>query len=275
MRKLICSLLLATVPALAQQKPAVVTTPSAPAAPSPPLAVDNENARRAKALLDQMLKALGGSAYLSYQNRAEVGRTYRFYHGESAGTGVQFWRFWKYPNKDRMELTKQRDWIVIYNGDQAWETTFRGSRALDPEDLQEYLRRRPYANETVLREWLKAPGTVLFYDGATVAERRPAEKITIMDANNRSVSFYISSDTHLPIKKTYTLRDEETRERFEESEIYDNYRPIQGIQTPLSWTWTRDNEMTRQRFLNSVSYDVPMADSLFAQPRLDYDWRKK
>jgi hypothetical protein len=274
MRRLLCALLLlvATAPA---QKPAVTSSAPPPPPAGAPLPIDDENARRAKALLDQMLKALGGNAYLGYRSRTEVGRTYRFYHGEPQGVGVQFWRFWRYPDRDRMELTKQRDWVVIYKGDEAWETTFRGTALLDREDLREYLRRREYSNERVLREWLKTPGTVLFYDGMTVAERRPAEKITIMDAQNRSVTFFISTDTHLPIKKTFTLRDPETRERSEEEEIYDNYRNIQGIQTPLSWTWKRDQEMTRQRFLNTVAYDPPMADALFQAGPVNYDWRKK
>ena len=276
MRKLLCSLaLLLLVSAAPAQKPAV--TSSAPPAPSntAPLPVDNENARQAKAVLDRMLKALGGDAYLTYQSRSEVGRTYRFYRGEPAGTGVQFWRFWQYPDKDRIELTKQRDWRILYVGEKAWETTFRGTRPLDPEDLKTYLVRQPYANEHVLREWLKAPGTVLFYEGQTVAERRPVEKITIMDAQNRAVTYYVSTENHLPVKKTFTLRDPETRERSSEEEIYDNYRLLQGIQTPLSWTWKTDEWMTRQRFLNTVTYDPPLTPSLFDPGPMNYDPKKK
>ena len=281
MRKLCCSLallLLTLTPAVAQ-KPAV--TSSAPPAPpvTAPLPVDNENARQAKAVLDRMLKALGGDAYLTYQSRTEIGRTYGFYHGEPKGVGVQFWRFWRWPDKDRMELTKQRDWIVIYDGDKGFETTFRGTRPMDKDDMKDYLARLPYSNEHVLREWMKAPGTVLFYDGRTVAERKPAEKITIMDAQNRSVTFFVDTETHLPIKKTFTLRDPETRERSNVEEIYDNYRPIaaQGgvIQTPLSLAWKTDDWMTRQRFLNTVTYDPPMSAALFDPGPMNYDPKKK
>jgi hypothetical protein len=274
MKRLFCSLLLATATGAYAQKPAVTTTPVAPP-PAASIPVDDANARQARALLDQMLRALGGDAYLNYQTREETGRHYRFYQGESKGTGLLFWRYWRYPDKDRMELTKQRDWIVIHNGDQAWETTFRGTTTLDPEDLKEYLRGREFSNEYVLRRWLKAPGTVLFYDGATLAEQKPADKVTILDAQNRAVSYYISSETHLPIKKSYTLRDPETRERYEEEEIYDNYRLMQGIQTPLSWTWLRNKEMRRQRFLNTVTYNTPIPDARFEAGPLNYDRKKK
>lgn len=276
MRKALCSLLLFIAAAFAQ-KPAVVTTPVQTPAPTTaaPIQNDSENAKQAKALLDKMVRALGGDAYMTYQTREEVGRTYRFYHGQPSGTGVQFWRFWKYPDKDRIELTKQRDWYVVYNGDQAWETTFRGTALLDKDDLKEYLQRREYSNEYVLRRWVNAPGTAYFYDGSTIAESKPAEKITIMDAQNRSVSYYMANDTFLPIKKTFTVREPGTAERTEETEVYDNYRLLQGIQSPLSWTWFRNGEMYRQRFLNTVTYNTPEPDARFAAGTVNYDRTKK
>ena len=281
MKTFCCSLILLLAScALAQEKPPVVNTPVEPPRhatnpPATPVQTDNENARHARQLLDQMLHALGGDAYLTYTTKTEVGRSFHFFHGEPSGSGVQFWRFWKSPDMDRMEMTKQRDWIVIYKGDQAWERTFRGTATVDPKDLKEYLQRREYSNEWVLRRWLTAPGTALFYDGATIAEQRPAEKVTIMDARNRGVSYYISSDTFLPIKKSYYVRDETTGDRDEEIETYDNYRLIQGIQTPLSWTWYRNEQMIRQRFLNTVSYNVALPDADFEAGPVNYNPMKK
>lgn len=247
----------------------------ASAAPSPAPVIEDATARQARALLDKMVRALGGDAYLNYQTRQEVGRSYRFYHGNPSGAGVQFWRFWKWPDKDRMELTKQRDWRIIYTGDEGFETTFRGTRKLEEDELKDYLLRREYSNEYILRRWLKEPGVALFYDGGTIAEQKPADKVTIMNARNQGVSFFISADNGLLIKKSYSLRDPQTRERYDEEEVYDNYRLIQGIQTPLSWARLRNGKMTTQRFLNTVTYDAPLADSLFVPGPLNYDKRKK
>lgn len=276
MKKLLCSLLLLAATCAFAQKPAVTTTPvEPPPPPTGPTAAENENSAQARKVLDQMIRALGGNAYLSYTTRSETGRTYRFFHGEPSGTGVVFWRFWQYPDKDRMELTKQRDWIVIYNGNEGFEKTFRGTAKLDPEDLKQYLEIRAYSNEYVLRQWLKAPGTTLFYDGSTIAEQKPADKVTIMDAQNRGVTYYISSETHLPLKKTWTIRDPQTRDRDQMEEIYDNYRLMEGIQTPLSWTWMRNGQMHRQRFLNTVTYNTAFTDAMFAPGPLNYDKTKK
>ena len=275
MKTFCCSLILLAATCAFAQKPAVTTTPVAPPPQTGPTAAENENAAKARHVLDQMIKALGGDAYMSYTTIQSTGRSYRFWHGEPSGTGAIFWRFWEYPDKDRMELTKQRDWIIIYRGDQAWEKTFRGTAALEPDDLKEYLETRAYSNEYVLRQWLKAPGTSLFYDGTTIAEQHPAEKVTIMDAQNRAVSYYINSDTHLPIKKTYSVRDPQTKDRDDVEEVYDNYRLLQGIQTPLSWTWNRNGQMHRQRFLNTVTYNAPLADTLFQPGPVNYNPKKK
>src|ERR1700732_1333771 len=105
--------------------------PPAPAAQSVP--IDQENARKAKALVDQMIDALGGNAYLNIQDISQEGRTYSFHLGQSEGVGVLFWRFYKFPEKERVELTKKRDVVYVYRGDQGFEVTYKGTRADDPK----------------------------------------------------------------------------------------------------------------------------------------------
>src|ERR1700693_5090065 len=115
------------------------------APPSQSIPVDQENAKRARAVLDQTIQALGGSAYLNIQDITQEGRTYSFYHGRSNSLGVLFWRFYRFPDKERIELTKQRDVIYVYSGDKGTEITYKGPCAEDPKDLAEYLRRRHFS----------------------------------------------------------------------------------------------------------------------------------
>src|ERR1700687_540560 len=121
---------------------AVAQTDSAP--PSPSIPVDQENVKNARAVLDRTIQALGGSAYLNIQDITQEGRTYSFYHGRPNSLGVLFWRFYKFPDKDRIELTKQRDVIYVHAGDKGTEITYKGPRPEDPKDLTEYLRRRHF-----------------------------------------------------------------------------------------------------------------------------------
>ena len=233
------------------------------AAPSPTLSVDQANARKAKTLLDQMVQALGGQAYLSIQDITQEGRTYSFHLGQPNSVGTVFWRFYKYPDKDRIELTKKRDVIYVFRGDKGYEITYKGAREQDPKDVADYMRRRQYALDYVVREWLKAPGVAFFYEGQTVAAQKPTEQVTITNAQNESVTLYIDTDTHLPVKKSFTWRDPNDKQRNLEEEVFDGYRPVQGIMTPFSVTRFYNGDMANQRFMSEVKYNQGIDESKF------------
>jgi hypothetical protein len=232
--------------------------------------VAQENSAKAKTVLDQAIQALGGDAYLRMQDMTQQGRTYSFHRGEATSTGVLFWRFVKFPDKERVELTKQRDIADVFNGVKGYEITFKGTAQLDPKVLADYLRRRDHSLEWVLRKWINEPGVALFYEGSAVAADKPAEQVSIMNTKNDSVTLYLDSNTHLPIKKSYTWRDPSDNLPNKEEEIYDAYRPTQGIMTPYSLTRFYNGEMSNQRFLNSVTYNNSLNESMF-EAKTTYD----
>jgi hypothetical protein len=234
--------------------------PSAKAAITPQ---KDANAQKAANLLQQCIAALGGQAFLSLQDSEQQGRGYTFYHGQPRDVGAPFWRSWKWPDKERVELTKKRDIVFIHNGDNGYEITFRGTAAEQSEPLTDFLRRRHFSLENVLRVWLSQPGTALFYDGTAVAERKPAEVVSIFNAQNEQVTVYIDKITLLPVQKTFTWRDPKEHDRIEETEIYDAYKDVQGVKTPHNLTRKRNGEMLSQRFVDSVRYNLGLADSLF------------
>ncbi|MBZ5600413.1 MAG: hypothetical protein LAN83_19075 [Acidobacteriia bacterium] len=255
MKHLISALLLVTL--------AFGQAGTAPAASGQSVRVEQDSARKAKALIDQMIQALGGPAYLNIEDISQEGRTYSFHLGVPNSLGVQFWRFYKFPDKDRMELTKKRDVVFVENGDKGFEITYKGAKAQEAKDLADYLRRRGYALDWVLRHWLQEPGVALFYEGPTVAEQKNAEQVTIMNARNQGLTLYIDSDTHLPVKKTFSWRDPTDQQRNVEDEVYDAYRPVQGIMTPFSVTRFYNGDMSNQRFLTTVRYNQGLSDSMF------------
>jgi hypothetical protein len=239
---------------------AAQTAPAPSPAASP---AQDENARKARAILDQAIQALGGSAYLNIQDISQEGRTYGFSHGES-GTGAPFWRFYKYPDKERLELTKQRDWIIIHNGDNGYEITFHGTGPEDKEQHEQYLLRAQFALDRILREWLHQPGVMFFYDGNALADRKQTDKVTLLNANNQAVSIFVDTLTHLPVKKSFTHRDPVYRDTDTEEEVYGNYHTVQGIATPYDVARVHNGETANQRFMNKVTYNAGLADSMFA-----------
>jgi hypothetical protein len=235
----------------------------APAASGQAIPVEQNNAHKAKVLIDQMIQALGGQAYLTIQDTSQEGRTYSFHLGVPNSVGVLFWRFYKFPDRERIELTKKRDVIYVQNGNQGYEITYKGTREQDAKDLADYLRRRQFALDWVLRHWLTEPGVALFYEGPSVADQKNVEQVTIMNARNQGVTLFMDASTHLPVKKTFTWRDPTDKQRNAEDEVYDNYRPVQGIMSPFSITRFYNGDMSNQRFLNSISYNQGLRDSMF------------
>jgi len=221
-----------------------------------------------------MIRALGGDAYLNLQEMSVEGRNYSFYHGRPSGLGVLFWRFWQWPDKDRYEITKQRDIIDLFVGDKGYETTYKGTVSIDPKQLTDYLRRRDHSLEVVIRSWLPAKGTMILYEGTVIVEQNLADKVTILNASNDSVTIAVDPGKHLPVKKTYSYRDPIDRQFDTEDEIFSNYKIVQGIATPYSTVRMDNGEMSNQRFINTVSYNNGLDASMFEPKGLLYNQPK-
>jgi len=283
-RNLLAFVLLLTSIAVAQtadtpSRPAAVLTPPLEAGPANwPTAqfavTKDESVQKARQILDEMIRALGGEAYLNVRDMKSEGRTYAFWQGKPSGLGLVFWRFWEWPDKDRWELTKQRDVVELNIGDQGYEITYKGTATQDPKNLEEYLRRREHSMEWVIRKWLGAPGTMILYSGTAIVEQTLTDQVTILNAENDSVTISIDPRTHLPIQKSNSWRDPLDRQKDEETEIFSNYRLIQGIQTPMSTVRMQNGEMRNQRFLTTVTYNTGLEPTLFETKGITYNPNK-
>lgn len=259
MKKLILVLALA-ISAVAQQ---------AAQAPLP----QEPTSAKARAILDKMISALGGDAYLNYTTMTQEGRTYSFYQGRPNSAGAPFWLFWRYPDKQRIELTKERDVIDIFNGDKGYEITYKGTTNIEAKDLDAYLRRAKYSMENIVRVWLKDPKTLIFLQGTAIADQQLVNQVTLLNKDNDAVTIGIDPNTNLPLQKSYTYRDPFDNLKSTDQEIYANYRNVQGIQTAFSIVRYHNGDQSGQRFLTKVEYNVPIPDSMF-DAKVTYDLNK-
>jgi len=232
-------------------------------------AAQDPNTKKAKLLLQKMIAAMGGQNFLNYQTMTQEGRTYSFFQGQPNSLGTLFWRFWKYPDKDRVELTKERDVTYIYSGDKGYEVTYKGTAAVEPKDLSEYLLRRKYSLEQIVRVWLPDSGTLVLYDGSALADQAFVEQVTLVNKENESVTLGIDPNSNLLIKKSFTYRDYDGLKSTDD-EVYANYRPEDGIQTAHTIVRYHNGQQTGQRFLTKVDYNVPLEDSKF-EAKVTYD----
>lgn len=236
--------------------------------------------QKARALIDQAIQALGGETWLTIRDREQQGRTWSFHAGRPNGGGGLFWSFSVFPDKERVELTKERDIAEVFVGDKGYEITYKGAHPQDKKDMEDYLRRRHYSLEAVLRKWINDPGVILLYEGNAIAAQHPCDQVTVINPQNESVTLYFDSDTHLPVKKTFQWRDPVDRQKNLEEEIYENYRPVQGIMAPFNVSRYFNGDMSNQRFMNSVSINQDPDPDMFNpnsgyKPVLDEDKKKK
>ena len=109
-----------TDPAVPSDSNSGATPPASQAIPT-----DQANAQKAKQIIDQAIEALGGQAYLNITDMKSEGRAYSFHHGRPTSNGVLFWSFSEFPDKERVEITKERDIAQVYSGNKGFEVTFR------------------------------------------------------------------------------------------------------------------------------------------------------
>jgi hypothetical protein len=284
-------LLILLMCALSGAQTAPPPAPPASAAPAPAINLnDSDNARKARAVLDQSVEALGGQPYLTYENRSEEGRYYPLYHGRTNSTGIPYRYIVEYPDKDRFEVlhtkdihvipgtidiggvkvTNKFDLALIHNGDKGYEITYKGTAAQDKLDLENYLRRRQHSLEWIFRKWLRDPNVALFYDGPAVVNGKITEGVTLLNSQNNSVSVFLDQNSHYPIKISYSWRDPKDKQKNVEEEVYDSYKLVQGIRTPHSVTRYFNGETSQQRFINLASYNMKLPDATF-EAAVTYD----
>lgn len=236
-------------------------------------ATDLENARKARSLLEEAIKALGGDAFLNVHDIEEEGRSYSFFHGRPTSNGVLFWRFVEYPDKERIEVTKERDIAYVYAGDKGYEITYKGPREVEKKDLDDYLRHRKFSIDAMLRTWINDPAVALFYDGNALAGNLPSDEITLINSKDEAVHVYLDLYTHLPIKKSYSWRDPVDKQKNLEEEIWDNYKPVQGVMTAYGFTRFYNGDMQSERFVSAAHFNQGVDEAMF-DPNSGYNPNK-
>ena len=235
--------------------------------------VDDENTRKAKALVQQAIQALGGDFWLNVHDREQQGRGYSFHHGRPSGGGAIFWSFWQFPDKERVEITKERDIAELYVGNKGYEITYKGVHPLKDEDLTDYLRRRHYSLDSVLRTWVNEPGMLFLFEGNAIAAQHSALRVSLTNTKDETVTLYFDVDTHLPVKKSFEWRDPVDRQKNLEEEVYENYRQVSGTMAPYNVTRFFNGDMAAERFMNSVTINQGPDQAMF-DPNSGYNPNK-
>jgi hypothetical protein len=218
---------------------------------------------KGRELLQAMVTALGGEAWLNVKDSVTQGRSASFYLGAPTEQIVQFWQMHRASGEDRIEFTKKRDIIQIFAAGKGVEITYKGRQYLPEKDVEDVLRRRAHSVEAVARVWMKDPTATVFYMGTDTVGRRQADKIRIITTGNDNVTLELDTQSHLPLRRVFRWRNATYKDFDEDSEEYDGYQTVQGVQTPFNISRYHNGELVQQRYIQDVHYNVGLADALF------------
>ncbi len=234
-----------------------------------------KNAQKAHAVLDEMVQALGGQAWLDIKNREQHGHIAAFYHGNPNPGTTEVFEFHSWPDHDRMDVTKHRDYVQFFVGREGWEVTYRGKKQIPEEQLTEYLRRRDHSIEVAVKVWLKDPNTILLYEGQHLAERHLAEQVTLISPSNEAITILCDVQTHLPLRRSFEWRDPVYKDKNTDTEEYDDYHPVQGFPTPYTITRLKNDDMVRQFFIDRVTYNETLEPDFWSVDAAESRIKKK
>jgi len=235
-----------------------------------------------KRLLDEMLQALGGDAWLNKQTSVIQGQTAHFFRGAPTGGVVQFVQYKRYatsaaPEATRVEFLsdrgvilpgKKRDVIHLWADNQGYEITFKGETPLPEKQVAEYYRRQAHSLEAIMHTWVHQPGVVILFDGSDTRDRRPVDKVSILSTNNDSVTIEIEQDTHFPLQRGFQSRNEQFKDYDLDEEVYGDWRMYQGVATPMNVTEYHDGDMAAQTFYTKVKFNDPLSPDLFEKDKV-------
>ncbi len=235
-------------------------------------------------VLDQMVQALGGDAWRNRRNWKANGNFGIFYKSKPNDVSPKFEEFHLLqPNVTRFVVVTHYgsgladllgapigvsagrdhpDIVQLHTPDDSYEITYKGKVELPKEMVSEQQRQRAHSLDVVM-SWLKRPDTVVVYEGMGTVARRPAERVSIITADNDTVTLELDASTHLPVSREFRYRNTTYKDFDIDREEYDNYQLRDGVMTPFTITRYKNDDMVAQRFIVDMHYNVDLPPALF------------
>ena len=233
-----------------------------------------QSAAKAKQLLQEMIQALGGAAYLNMKDSTCRGRLGSFGHSGALSSYETFWDFVKLPDKDRTEFSKKRNIIQVSNGGQGWVLDRGGVSEEPTSQIADNQHEQQVDLDYLLRFRRNEPGMIFRYLGSDIVDLKEADWIEIDDPQGHEIRIAITKLNHLPIRKEVAMRDPVTHVRTEEVDYYSNFENVGGVQLYFGQTHIRNGMKVFQVFYDpdGCSINTGLQDSFFTKESLEQRW---
>jgi hypothetical protein len=249
-----------------------------PANPPPPARVDPG----AQVLLDRTIQTLGGPAFLSAKSLSSRGRMFFFIDGNTAGM-QPFVSQTLYPDKNRTTISKAkknlsmdtgnltyegetRPITLVNNGNMGWQIDQSGTIAQTDKQIQGWILANHYTLTNLLRIEIHKPGVLIQKGIVDFIDNVPTQIIDIIEPGGVEIRLDLDKRTNLPMRVTYRVRNTRTNDWDEYSDAYSDYKPIDGIMTPMHVTRYLNGDRIGETFRNEAKYNENYPENYFTGP---------
>lgn len=248
-----------------------------------------QSAAKAKQVLQQVIAALGGPAFMNVRDTDCEGRVAQFGSNGALMGFTPFRDLWVLPDKNRTEyiakgqntiagfligadglaITHGGVMVTVYNGEEGWLLDKAGV-SNQPEDLvKTFTESVKSGMNNVLRFRMNEPGVEASYGGTDIIDLKEAEWIEFTDRDHRDLRLAVDKATHLPLRWVVATRDPETHERTETTTSYTQFILNDGVKTPLNVVRSRNDRNLTQTFFTGCKYNSGVSDQLFTRSALE------
>jgi hypothetical protein len=227
-------------------------------------AVNTHAQARSNAVIDQMIEALGGQAFLDTSDIHTTGRFYAFTRGQLSAADV-FADYIKFPDMERTEfgILKNKE-VTINRGKEGWKVPGKKEPLTQtPGECEEFLKGFKTSLDYVLRFDFKDRQTTVQSLPTEILDFKRADVVELRDPSKNKIVFYIDRETHLPIKMEIR-RNDDAKVRKEE---FANWHKFEGLMVPLYMSRYIDGVKTMEVRTETAVFNSGLSDSLFAQPK--------
>lgn len=229
---------------------------------------------RARRLLEECLRQLGGEKFLGVRDLKQTGRAYSFYRENIRGLAV----ITIYENYGPLSESAEPDWLPVsrrevytekgdyyslFQNGQGWEVTFRGARPLPPERMNRYRDSTRLDIFYFLRYRMNEPGMYFYHHGTEIIDNTPTDAIDVTGANGDSVTYHLRQSDRMPVQQMYEHRDPKTKIPSEEKTVYSKYRDVDGVKVPWNIRREVDGEKTFELFGRTAEINPRLDPALY------------
>ena len=250
-----------------------------------------QSAAKAKAVLQQVITKLGGSAYLNVHDSDCEGRVAQFGSSGDLSGFTPFRDLWILPAKERVEYIAKGEHTVlafllgaddlsishggvlvtVSDGDHGWMLDKAGVTE-QPEDVTKAFAEQVKSGmNNMLRSRMNEEGVELRYAGTDLADLKEVEWIEFSDRDHRALRLAVEKSTHLPLRWVIEKRDPDTRVRTEIATSYTQFVSVDGVLTPLSITRSQNDRRVSQTYLTGCKYNSNLSPELFTRAALEQE----